>query len=113
MCFATIITCQIGNGFACRSTRESIFKIGFFTNRLYLVGILSELVLVTILIHVPPIAGIFHLEPVGWEAWLLMLAWAPVILTASEARKLISRTIDAGKMRRSEAGGGKTQAIAA
>ncbi|MBU4179086.1 MAG: HAD-IC family P-type ATPase, partial [Actinobacteria bacterium] len=113
VCFATIITCQIGNGFACRSTHESILEIGFFTNRLYLVGILSELVLVALLIHVPPLAGVFHLEPVGWEAWLLMLAWAPVILMASEGRKAAVRVIDSRKARKSRAGSGKPQEVAA
>ena len=113
VCFATIITCQIGNGFACRSTHESIFKIGFFTNRLYLVGILSELALVALLIHVPPLAGVFHLEPVGWKAWLLMLAWAPVILMASEVRKAVVRVIDSRKAKISRAGSGRPQEVAA
>ena len=113
VCFATIITCQIGNGFACRSNHESILGIGFFTNRLYLVGILSELMLVGLLIHVPPLARIFHLEPVGWKAWLLMFAWTPVILMASEVRKAVVRAIDSQKRKKSKAGIGKPRGVAA
>ena len=30
---ATIVMCQVANGFACRTERESLFKVGLFSNR--------------------------------------------------------------------------------
>ncbi len=50
----TIVATQIGNGFACRTERESIFKVGFFTNRFYLWGILSEILVIFLFLYVPP-----------------------------------------------------------
>ncbi len=29
---AAIVMCQVGNGFACRTERESLFKVGIFSN---------------------------------------------------------------------------------
>jgi hypothetical protein len=39
MTLAGVVATQIGAVFACRTDRASIFKIGFFTNRLVLLGI--------------------------------------------------------------------------
>jgi hypothetical protein len=36
MCLAGVVTTQIGNGYACRTEKESILKVGFLSNRLYL-----------------------------------------------------------------------------
>jgi hypothetical protein len=44
-CLTAIIIAQTGNVFACRSSRESIFRIGFFSNRLIFVGIAAEVLL--------------------------------------------------------------------
>jgi magnesium-transporting ATPase (P-type) len=37
-----IVNLQIGNLYACRSTRESILKLGFFSNKLIIIGIVAE-----------------------------------------------------------------------
>ncbi|MBK5094031.1 MAG: cation-transporting P-type ATPase, partial [Actinobacteria bacterium] len=42
-CFQAIVATQIGNGFACRTEKESIFTVGLTTNRFYLWGILSQI----------------------------------------------------------------------
>lgn len=39
---AAIVACQDGNVFACRSEHLSIFRLGFFSNRLIWVGIAVE-----------------------------------------------------------------------
>jgi P-type Ca2+ transporter type 2C len=90
-CFGTIVTTQIGNGFACRTERESIFKVGFTTNRFYLWGIVSEITILFIFLHVPPFPRIFEFEsPVFW-AWLFMFAMVPMCLIGDEIRKAIVR----------------------
>jgi magnesium-transporting ATPase (P-type) len=60
---AGVIATQIGNAYACRTSRTSVFTIGFFNNRLLLIGIMVELILVNILIYVPPFQQIFELAP--------------------------------------------------
>jgi magnesium-transporting ATPase (P-type) len=90
-CHHTIVTSQIGNGFACRTERESIFKAGFTTNRFYLWGILSELVILVMFLYVPPFPNFFGFEPVSIWVWLFMFAMIPVPLIADEVRKALVR----------------------
>ncbi len=90
-CHHTIVTTQIGNGFACRTERESIFKVGFTTNTFYLWGILSELVILVIFIYVPPFPNFFGFEPVSIWVWLFMFAMIPFPLVADEIRKYFIR----------------------
>jgi P-type Ca2+ transporter type 2C len=92
-CFAGIVITQIGNGFNCRSSRESIFKVGFFTNTFYLWGILSEICVLLVLIHVPGLKSIFGTAPLSGWVWLFMCIGPVVILFAEEGRKAIVRTI--------------------
>ncbi len=44
---------QIGNLFAQRSTRQSIFKTPLFNNKLIWYGIVSELLIVLAIVYVP------------------------------------------------------------
>jgi magnesium-transporting ATPase (P-type) len=92
-CFAAIVITQIGNGFSCRSTTESIFKIGLFTNRFYLWGIACALGVVLALFYIPPLQRVFGTAPVSGYVWLFMFVWPVVILCAEETRKAVVRSI--------------------
>lgn len=94
MCLASIITSQVGNGFACRTTKESIFSKGFLTNRFYLVGIMVELVLINIFIYVSFFQKLFGHTPLDLKDWLFLIIWPPILLLADEARKAIVRIMD-------------------
>jgi magnesium-transporting ATPase (P-type) len=91
MTLAGVVTTQIGAVFGCRTDRESIFRIGFFTNRLVLVGIAVELMLLCSLIYLPFLHGIFNTAPIGLREWAYVFAWTPVIFLADELRKAFLR----------------------
>ncbi len=91
MTLASIVAVQIGNGFACRSTTASIFRIGLLSNRLYLYGIASEISILLLLIFVPPLADAFGLAPVPLSQLAPLLLFAPLILFLEEGRKLAVR----------------------
>jgi len=105
-CFAMIVATQIGNGFACRAERETIFRVGFLTNRFYLLGILSELSVLMLFMYVPPFPGLFKFTPIGWQVWLFMLVCWPACLVADELRKLAVRFLE----RRRSGGKGRNPA---
>ncbi|MBN1289777.1 MAG: cation-transporting P-type ATPase [Actinobacteria bacterium] len=90
-CHHTIVTTQIGNGYACRTERESILKVGFSSNRFYLWAILSEFVILLVFLYVPPFPSFFGFHPVNIWVWLFMLAMIPFPLIADEIRKFIVR----------------------
>jgi magnesium-transporting ATPase (P-type) len=86
-----IVTTQIGNGFAQRTNMESIFKVGFFSNRLLLWGILAECVAVVALTYVPFLQNVFNMGPLGPIDWAFLIALIPTLLIADEIRKYFVR----------------------
>ncbi|MDH4100452.1 MAG: cation-transporting P-type ATPase, partial [Nitrospirota bacterium] len=91
MTLAGIVASQVGNVFACRTERESVFRVGFFTNKLVLWGIASELVIIALLIYTPFLQKVFGLAPIGWREWAFLLAFAPLLLLLEEGRKWVVR----------------------
>ncbi|MEG5059229.1 cation-translocating P-type ATPase C-terminal domain-containing protein [Microcoleus sp. A2-C5] len=86
---AAIVACQDGNVFACRSERVSIFRLGFFSNRLIWFGIAVEWALILSIIYVPALQKIFATAPLSPVQWLILLVCPPLILMADELRKQI------------------------
>lgn len=91
VCLGAVIIAQIGNVFACRSFRESVFSIGIFSNRLVLSGIALEVLLAGLIIYSVPGNLFFGTAPVDGWVWLMLLPFALLILLAEEVRKLIVR----------------------
>jgi calcium-translocating P-type ATPase len=101
MTLAAIVAAQVGNVFACRTDRESVFRSGLFRNRLVLVGVAAEVALLLALIVTPPLARVFGLAPLAFEEWRILLAFPAVIVLLEEARKWVVRR---GRRRRSGSG---------
>lgn len=91
MTLAGIIATQIANVFACRTERVSIFKIGLFSNRMVLLGILVEIFLINLFIYVNPFQKVFGLAPIGLKDWAFLFMFTPILFFAEEIRKLIMR----------------------
>jgi len=87
MTLAAIVACQDGNVFACRSEQTSIFRLGFFSNRLIWIGIAFEWLLILSIIYVPSLQHIFSTAPLFPWQWLLLLTCPPILLFAEELRK--------------------------
>ena len=91
MTFAGVVATQVGAVMGCRTETSSIFRLGFFTNRLVLWGIAVELALLGILIYTPFLQPIFNTAPIGLQEWVYLFAWTPVIFLLDEFRKVILR----------------------
>jgi magnesium-transporting ATPase (P-type) len=91
MSLAGIVASQIGNVFACRTERESVFSAGLFANRLVLWGVATELAIITLLVYAPPLQRIFGLGPLTIKEWAFLLIFPPILLLMEEGRKGIAR----------------------
>lgn len=91
MTHAGVVTTQIGNGFAQRTNRESVFKIGLFSNKFLLWGIVAEIIGIFIFVYVQPFQRVFQHGPLGFQDWILLFSFAPLLLIADEIRKFIVR----------------------
>ncbi len=90
-CLTAIIMTQIGNVFACRSSRESIFSLGFFSNRLIFGGILVELILQLFIVYHPLGNKFFGTAPLAFHIWLVLIPFSFGLLAAEELRKVYVR----------------------
>jgi sodium/potassium-transporting ATPase subunit alpha len=93
-CLTAIIVTQIANVFSCRSSRESLFSIEFFSNRLIFVGIAVELALQLFIVYHPIGNKIFLTAPLSGQTWLMLIPFAFLLLLAEETRKMFLRKAD-------------------
>jgi magnesium-transporting ATPase (P-type) len=91
MTYAGIVAGQVGAGFAFRTNRESLRRIGLLSNRFLLAGIAFEVALLVAVISVPLLQGPFHTLPLDPLAWLLLPVWPVIVVAAEEARKAAFR----------------------
>jgi magnesium-transporting ATPase (P-type) len=91
MMFAGIVVAQVGNVLACRTSKQSIFKTSFRTNRWILIGMIAQLIILSLLIYVPIMQRIFGTVSLGLSEWLFLLSLALIVVFAEEIRKFFSR----------------------
>jgi len=89
-CLTAIIITQVANIFACRSFRESVFRIGFFSNKLIFVGIASEIMLQLFIVYHPWGNEIFSTYPIAVKVWLVLIPFAFILFAAEEMRKIMA-----------------------
>ena len=89
--FASIIICQIADVLICRTRRQSILTVGIFANKLVLLGVVSELILLALIAYVPLMNTFFGTAPL--ELWELSLSipFAITIIIADEIRRVFVR----------------------
>jgi magnesium-transporting ATPase (P-type) len=100
MFHAGVITTQIGNAYACRTERTSVFKAGFFSNRFLLLGFAFELALIACMIYLPPFQALFEEGPLPLRYWPVLFLYPPVMFLAEEGRKAIVRRFEARRAAR-------------
>lgn len=98
MTLAAIVFCQIGVVLNCRTEKQSVFKVGLFSNTTVLFGIVFEILLLSAIIYVQFLQGIFNTAPIGLEDWAFLIILPVPIVLIDELRKLILRRY--GKIKR-------------
>ncbi|ODS39326.1 MAG: ATPase [Candidatus Altiarchaeales archaeon WOR_SM1_86-2] len=89
--FASIVICQIADVMICRTRRQSIFKAGLFTNKVVLLGIITELVLLSVIVYFPTTQPFFGTNSLTLFELSLSIPFALLILFWDEVRKIFVR----------------------
>lgn len=97
MTLASIVFCQVGMVFNCRTKSESVFKIGIFSNRRVVFGVIFEIALLSAIIYIPFFQEIFNTAPIGWADWLFLIFIPLPVIGIEELRKLLARKFLAKK----------------
>jgi len=104
MTLGAVVTTQIGNLFAQRTERTSAFRLSWFNNRMLWIGIVSELLIVSLIIYIPFFQQIFGTASFPLANWIFLFAWTPSLLLADELRKALLRRRERERNNLSERG---------
>jgi len=92
MAFLTMSMCEIFHSFNMRSQRKSVFTLKG-QNMVLWAAMLGSLVLTTLVIEVPFIAGAFGFTPISWVEYGVAMGLAILVIPIVELVKLIQRLI--------------------
>jgi Ca2+-transporting ATPase len=91
MALAAVVTTQIGNLFAQRSARTSIFQLPWFKNHLLWIGIATELTLMALITYTPALNDFIGTAAFPLANWAFLFAWTPALFLVDEIRKWLVR----------------------
>jgi calcium-translocating P-type ATPase len=82
--FATVVLGQLGNAFACRSTSQAAWRLGWTTNPLMLWAVAAEVLLLAAFLLIPAVATPLGHQPPPLLGWAFALS-APLLVLAADA----------------------------
>jgi len=88
----TVLACsQLFHSFNCRSNHESIFSLGFMTNRNLVYATFVSFLLQMAVVYVPVLQSVFKTHALGLFDWVMVLIISSFPLLAMELVKLFMR----------------------
>jgi len=91
MTFTVLCLTQLGHVLAIRSEKESLFRMGLFSNKYLLGAVLLTFVLQMATIYVPALNPIFKTAPLTINELFISIALSSIVFVAVEIEKFIKR----------------------
>jgi Ca2+-transporting ATPase len=88
---AGVVSCQIGNAFACRTEQGHVHRLGWLSNPILLLGIGAAVVMMLATVYIAPLARVFDHLPLPLLDWLGLALFAPILFGLEWVRKFITR----------------------
>jgi len=89
--FVTVVLGQLANAFACRSEHRPVGRWSWQGNRLLLVAVAVELVLLAAFVGLPPLAALLGQAVPAPVGWALAVSAVPAVLVADTVYKRLGR----------------------
>jgi len=90
--FTVLVLIQMVNAYNSRSSYQSVFSLGFFSNWLLIGAITISLGVVYLLVEVPFFQEWIHTTQLEWYEWFVIIGASFSILLVEELRKLVVRS---------------------
>ena len=91
MAFTVLCFSQLGHVMVIRSSQDSIFKIGFFSNKPMIVALAITVSLQLMIIYTPLFNGIFKTQPLTFRELILTLAVSSIVFWSVEIEKWLKK----------------------
>ncbi|XP_043288705.1 calcium-transporting ATPase type 2C member 1 [Venturia canescens] len=91
MTFTCFVFFDMFNALSCRSQTKSIFTIGLFSNKMFLVAVSLSVVGQMLVIYFPPLQRVFQTEALTVKDIVFLVALTSSVFVISEAKKLLER----------------------
>ncbi|HLF01934.1 MAG TPA: cation-transporting P-type ATPase [Anaerolineales bacterium] len=86
-----VVMAQVGNALTCRTETEKVHRLGWFSNRFLLFGIMIEVLLIVWINTFPPLGNLFGHVPLTLTYWLALSLYAPILYGLDRIRKSLAR----------------------
>jgi Ca2+-transporting ATPase len=94
MAFVTLSLCELFRAYTVRSERQSVFRIGLFSNRYMQYAVALSIFLLLLVVNVPFLHEIFNTHYLAVREWLIVLGLALIPAVAEEVTKFYLRWSD-------------------
>ncbi|XP_049818682.1 calcium-transporting ATPase type 2C member 1 isoform X2 [Aethina tumida] len=102
MTFTCFVFFDMWNALSCRSQTKSVFQIGLFSNKMFLVAVTLSVVGQLLVVYFPPLQQVFQTEALTVWDMVFLTSLTSSVWVFSEIKKLIERLIEQkGKGKRS------------
>ncbi|KAL8564591.1 ATPase, P-type (transporting), HAD superfamily, subfamily IC [Nucella lapillus] len=92
MTFTCFVFFDMFNALGSRSQSKSIFQVGFFTNKVFVIAVVGSLVGQMLVIYFPPLQAIFQTEALATTDLIFLFCLTSTVFVFSEIRKWFTRS---------------------
>ncbi|KAK7791810.1 hypothetical protein R5R35_005115 [Gryllus longicercus] len=94
MTFTCFVFFDMFNALSCRSQTKSIFTIGLFSNRMFLLAVTLSVVGQMLVIYFPPLQMVFQTEALTFIDILFLVGLTSTVFIISEIKKFLERQME-------------------
>lgn len=93
MTFTCFVLFDMFNALSCRSQTKSVFQVGLFSNKMFVIAVTLSLVGQMMVIYFPPLQRVFLTEALTGNDIIFLVCLTSSVFIVSEVKKLIERTL--------------------
>lgn len=94
MTFTCFVFFDMFNALSCRSQTKSVFKIGFFSNKMFLLAVGFSVVGQLLVIYFPPLQMVFQTEALSAMDLVFLISLTSSVFIVSELKKWFERAME-------------------
>uniref|UniRef100_A0A069DXQ9 Calcium-transporting ATPase n=1 Tax=Panstrongylus megistus TaxID=65343 RepID=A0A069DXQ9_9HEMI len=94
MTFTCFVFFDMFNALSCRSQTKSVFQIGLFKNKMFLIAVFFSVVGQLLVVFCKPLQNVFQTEALTWQDLVFLVCLTSTVFIVSEVKKLIERLLE-------------------